>query len=212
MSDFNGLIESLPVADIAAKLGVDEVTAKAAIDQALPALVAGMNANAQKPKGAASLERALAGHDGKLVEGGVSLADVDEVTGQKIVKNVFGTKTKKVVKKLDTAVAAPAGANALGGALGGIIPKLLPILAPIVMSWLASKVLGGGQKSGGAQQSGGGIGDILGGLLGGLGGGQSQAGGAGAAGGGIGDLLGGLLGKGSGAGGLGSILGGLFGR
>ena len=73
----------------------------------------------------------------------------------------------------------------VGGAGGeGLISKLLPLLAPIVMSYLAKKLGGGGAD----QAGGGGLGDLLGGILGG------QAGGA--AGGGLGDLLGGLLGGG----------------
>ncbi len=57
------------------------------------------------------------------------------------------------------------------------------MLAPIVMSYLARRLGQGGSGTG--AQSGGGLGDLLGGLLGGAG--QS---------GGLGDLLGGLLGQG----------------
>ena len=70
-----------------------------------------------------------------------------------------------------------------------LVGKLLPMLAPIVLSYLASRVSGGGGKT--SAVSGGGMEDLLGGLLGGvLGGGGSKGGG------GIGDLLGGLLGGG----------------
>ncbi len=204
MAGYDDIIADLPIGDIAAKLGVDEATARKAVDDALPALLAGMGANATDPAGAASLERAVVHHDPKLVEGGVNLADVDEDDGRKIVKNVFGTNTDQVVTALDTKD---------GGGGGNLIGKLLPILAPIVMAWLAKQFTkkqepaASGEDGAGA---GGGIGDILGGLLGGGGG----AGGAGGSGGGLGDVLGGLLGgggSGGSGGGLGDLLGGLLG-
>ncbi len=216
MSELDEIIGNLPMADIAAKLGVDEPTARSAVDKALPTLVAGMGANATDPAGAASLEEALAQHDPKLVQGGVNLADVDEGDGEKIVKNVFGGNTDQVAQALH--------ANS-GGGIGAAVVKLLPILAPIVMSFLAGKAQNK-QQTGGARADGGGgggIGDILGGLLGGggaSGAGRSGAGGStggGSAGGGLGDILGGLLGGGAAGGssgsggGLGDVLGGLLG-
>ena len=157
MSELDEIIGNLPMADIAAKLGVDEPTARSAVDTALPTLVAGMGANATDPAGAASLEEALAQHDPKLVQGGVNLADVDEGDGEKIVKNVFGGNTDQVVKALDTKE---------GGA-GNLIGQLLPILAPIVMSFLAKQFQQKQAAPAESEASGGGIGDLLGGLLGG---------------------------------------------
>lgn len=190
MSESDEIVSHIPMASIAAKLGVDEKTAEQAVRQALPALLGGMHANAQDPKGAESLSRALGKHDGRLVEGGVDLDDVDPADGRKIVSHVFGANEDQVVSRL-------------GGSTGvdkGLIAKLLPLLAPIVMSWLAKKFTGGtggtgGPGSGGSAQKdsgglGGGLGDLLGGLLGGKGGSQ------GGLGGGLGDLLGGLLGGG----------------
>ncbi|GAA1767887.1 DUF937 domain-containing protein [Agromyces humatus] len=210
MAGIEDIIADLPIGDIAAKLGVDEATATSAVNEALPALLAGMGANATDPAGAASLEKAVAQHDPQLVRGGVNLGDVDEADGEKIVKNVFGGNTDQVVNALDTKS---------GGGIGGVVVKLLPILAPIVMSFLAAQFqkkqqapaaqAEAGDGEGGGE--GGGIGDILGGLLGGGGGAPSGGGG------GLGDLLGGLLGGGGGAsggsggGGLGDILGGLLG-
>ncbi|MFC9561821.1 DUF937 domain-containing protein [Agromyces sp. NPDC056965] len=201
MAALDDIVANLPIGDIAAKLGVDEATAKQAVNDALPALLAGMGANASDPAGAASLQKAVAGHDPKLIEGGVNLADVDEEDGKKIVKNVFGDNTDKVVTALD---------KKEGGA-GDLIGKLLPILAPIVLSFLAAQFTKKPEAAEAAapESSGGGIGDLLGGLLGG--------GGSGSSGGGIdlGGLVGGLLGGGSGGsssgGGLGDLLGGLLG-
>ncbi|MET4639775.1 DUF937 domain-containing protein [Mycetocola sp. 2940] len=216
MASLDELMSQIPIHDVAAKLGVDEETARAAVEQALPALVGGLEANAKDPSGAASIEKAVAKHSPALVDGGVNLDEVDTNDGEKIVSHIFGPNKEQVVQTLS---AQPAGFSA-----GGIVGKLLPILAPIVLSYLAKKfqerkqttetvqptepmqpkqpkkeaegglggVLGdllGGASSGSSSGSTGGIGDILGDLLGGGGGGGSK-------GGGIGDLLGGLLGGG----------------
>lgn len=187
MSEFDDLFKQIPISDIAAKLGVDEATASAAVKAALPALVGGMGANAADPAGAASLEKAVSAHGPALVTGGVSLDDVDESDGKKIVSNIFGSNQDKVVGALDAKA---------GGGMNDIVAKVLPILAPIVLSWLASKFLGGRSTkattpAGGSGGSGGGIGDILGSILGG---GQSAP--SKSSGGGLGDILGGLLGGG----------------
>ncbi|MGR2752071.1 DUF937 domain-containing protein [Agromyces arachidis] len=183
MARYDDIIANIPISDLARRLGVDEATARRAVDEALPALLGGMGANAQDPAGAASLEHAVQQHPPQLFEGGVDLDEVDEGDGDRIVHNVFGSNTDQVVQKLGSS----------GGADQGLIQKLLPILAPIVLSFLAGQFAKRRQESGtaGAEPSGGGgIGDILGGLLGGGGGG------GGGMLGGLGDLLGGLLGAG----------------
>ncbi|MRX43202.1 DUF937 domain-containing protein [Agromyces kandeliae] len=188
MASYDDIIANIPIADLASRLGVDEATARAAVDQALPALLGGMGANAQDAAGAASLERAVQHHPPQLFDGGVDLDEVDEGDGERIVHNVFGANTDQVVRKL--------GATE-GKADPGLIQKLLPILAPIVLSFLAgqfSKRQQGGTTAA-PTGGGGGIGDLLGGLLGGAGGGGAS-GGSGGALGGLGDLLGGLLGGG----------------
>ncbi|MGO3885091.1 MAG: DUF937 domain-containing protein [Mycetocola sp.] len=171
MSGINDILGQIPMKDLAAKLGVDEATARQAAEQALPALLGGMQANASTG-GAASLEKAVASHNSDLVTGGVNLDDVDDADGSKIVSNVFGDATPQVASALGTS----------GGGLGDVISKALPVLAPIVMSYLAGQFSKGSTTSTTAT-SGGGIGDLLGGLLGG---------GSGSSGGGLGDLLGSL--------------------
>ena len=183
MSASDEIVSQIPMASLAAKLGVDEKTAEEAVRQALPALVGGMQANAQDPQGAASLSRALGKHNGRLVDGGVDLADVDPAQGQKIVSHVFGPNEDQVVSRLGSST----------GVDKGLVAKLLPLLAPIVMSWLAKKFSGGSIAGGGVKTgpgAPGGLDDLLGGLLGGKGGSK------GGLGGGLGDLLGGLLGGG----------------
>jgi hypothetical protein len=194
MASIDQLKQQLPIADIAAKLGVDEATASQAVNQALPALLGGLQANAEDPAGAASIAQAVQEHDPTLLDGGVNLNDVDENDGDKIVGHVFGAKKQDVVAALGK-TQGPGGSD--------LIQKLLPMLAPIVLSYLA-KQFGGRSGSGGGRQSDGGLGGPLGDLLGGGGGGGA-----------IGDLLGGLLGgagAGKGKGGdIGDLLGGLLG-
>ena len=204
MDTADEILSQIPLDQLAQQLGVDEATAEQAVRQAVPALLGGMEANAQDPGGAASLEKALGQHAGSPFEG-LDLGQVDTADGEKIVGNIFGDNSEQVINKL-------------GGDSGGsgIMQKLLPILAPIVLSMLAGKFLGQGQgqaapgQASGPMPSGGsagGLEDLLGSAAGG-------GGGAGSAGG-IGDLLGGLLGGSGGSGGssdaIGDLLGGLLG-
>jgi hypothetical protein len=186
------ILSRIPLADLAARLGVDEGTAEEATRQALPALLGGIQANTADPGGAASFASAVRQHDSDLVEGGVNLDDVDENDGSQIVSHVFGDQRRQVVQQLGTTGGASTTSDLMG--------KLLPILAPIVMAYLAKR-LGGGAAAGG--QSGG-LGDLLGSVLGGMSGpqggqqrgGQQQGGLGDVLGGPLGDLLGGLLGGG----------------
>ena len=199
MTELREILEQIPVDQIAGLLGTDRESARAAIEAAVPTLLAGMQSNAQAPDGAASLESALAQHRDGLADGGVDASQVDTADGEKIVSHVFGGQQDQVASQL-------AGTSNLGGVGGDLVRKLLPILAPIVMSYLAKKILGGQNVGGGAgdvagrdgsgdsagQPGGIDLGSILGGILDG-----GPQGGTGAPGGGFGDILGGILGGGS---------------
>ena len=156
MAELDGLIEMIPIGDIAEKLGISEKEAKSAVTTALPAIVAGLQANASDKEGAAALEKALDKHKTKSTK----VADVDEEDGKKIVNHVFGSKKEAVEE-------AAAGKSDV---TKDIIAKILPIIAPIVLAWLAQKFLGGSgeteTKTAAKEESSGGIGDILGGLVG----------------------------------------------
>ena len=207
MSEIQELLGQIPVQQIASMLGTDTASTQAAVEAAVPTLLAGLQNNVQAPDGAATLESELARHRNGLADGGVDPSQVDTQDGEKIVGHVFGGQQDQVANRL-------AGTANLGGVGGDLVRKLLPILAPIVMSYLAKKVLGGGQGAGGQSSADGGggggidlgsiLGGILGGGLGGLGSGGSGAGGLGSGGqggglgsGGLGDILGGILGGGS---------------
>lgn len=198
MSDIQELLGQIPVQQIASMLGTDTASAQAAVEAAVPTLLAGLQSNAQAPDGAAALESELARHRNGLADGGVDPSQVDTQDGEKIVGHVFGGQQDQVANRL-------AGTANLGGVGGDLVRKLLPILAPIVMSYLAKKVLGGGRSSGAESSAAGGggidlgsiLGGILGGGLGGLGSGAGAGGqGGGLGSGGLGDILGGILGGG----------------
>ena len=226
----NDLISRLPIDQIAQRLGTDQQSALAAVQAAVPSLVAGMQSNASSPQGAQSLLGALGQHQGQF--GDVpDLQRVDEADGQKIVQHALGQNTEPLAQQLSAA--GPAGID-----LGALVKKVLPIVAPFVLAWLADQVMNRGGASAPGQsapsdqgQASGGLGGLVEDLIkgaqpGGAAGGPAQSpapgGLGGLAGGGLGDLLGGILGGGAkdvppvqapqgGQLDLGSILGGLLG-
>ena len=190
MSAVDEILSQIPLDQLANQLGTDEQTAGAAAQQAIPELLSGLQANAQDPAGAASLEGALSNHSASLIDGGVDLNQVDTDDGQKIVGNIFGDHTDGVAQTLGGSLGGLGGDG--GGGQSDLMKRLLPLLAPIVLSYLAKRFTGGGQSGLGGQDAGAG-GGLLGSILGGAMGGGGMGGGGG---GGIGDLLGGLLGGG----------------
>jgi hypothetical protein len=191
VSAVDEILTDIPMDQLAALLGVDEATAEQATRQAIPALLGGMQANAEDPAGAASLAGALGDHPSDLIDGGVNLEQVDANDGEKIVGNVFGTNQDQVAQTL--------GGN-LGSQGSGLIKQLLPILAPIVLAYLSKRLTGQGQASsqndpfGGATGSSNPLNDMLNSMLGG---GTAAGGSSGqSAAGSILDMLGGLLGAG----------------
>lgn len=133
-------MRAIPTDQLAQRVGAGEDETRQAVRTALPALLAGLGANAQQPQGAASLLDALGQHQDDLADN-PRVDAVDEQDGEKIVNHVFGGQTDDVAQQL----------GGLGGAqTSSLVRKLLPILAPIVLSWLAKQVTG---------RAGGGVGD-----------------------------------------------------
>jgi uncharacterized protein YidB (DUF937 family) len=89
-------------------------------------------------------------------------------------------------------------------AMGGMSPIMMAILSLLAQRALAGG-LGGAQTRGAPASPGGGLGDILGGMLGG--GAQTRGAAPASPGGGLGDILGGLLG-GASSGAAGNVLSG----
>ncbi|WP_040803518.1 DUF937 domain-containing protein [Nocardia concava] len=195
MTSFDDLLSQVPVAQIAEKLGVDEATAKTAIDAAVPVLLGGFQAQAGNPETGLNLENEVANQPHALLDGGVDIDQVDTNSGSQIVDQTFGAEKNTVISALGNV-----GGSAISQDLMG---KLLPMLAPIVLAYLGKKALGGGGGGAAAESSSGGIGDILGSLLGGATGGNKS--------GGLGDILGKAMGQNAGNV-LGNVLGGLLGK
>ncbi|MBM6400544.1 DUF937 domain-containing protein [Phycicoccus sonneratiae] len=215
MSAYDDILGALPVDDIAGRVGASPDDVRQAAAAVVPALLGGLDANAQGG-GAGSLLDALGQHDPGLLAGGADLAQLDEQDGAAIAGHIFGDRQDDVAARLGE---SPLTGQGVGGAL---VRKLIPILAPMVLSWLAGRVLGGsrGGSTGGSAgtpapspslpgggSSGGGPGsleDMLKDVLGSATGGAAQGGSSGKApssggldaGSIIGDVLGGILGGG----------------
>ena len=193
MSAYDEILASLPIDQLAASLGESPDAVEQAAYAALPALLGGLQANAQDPAGEASLAAALGQHDDALATGAIDLARIDVADGEKITQHIFGAQQDQVIQQLGGA-----------GGSSGLVAKLLPILAPIVLSFLAKQLGQQGGQSGaqsGGQSGGPSGGGVLGGILSEVLEGASQGAGASRAGSPdmgsiLGDLLGGLLGGG----------------
>lgn len=211
MAAVDEILQNLPIDQLAQQVGAEPEEVQQAAQAALPALLGGLQANAQDPGGASSIVEALGQHDDDLATGQIDLGQVDPADGQKIASHIFGSNEEQVY-------------SALGGsgASSGLIKRLIPILAPIVLSYIANKVLKGGGPGGAggaatpqqapapadqtAQGGPGSLDQMLQDVLGGaLGGGTQQAPAPTqpapqqtqpSAGGAIIDILGGLLGGG----------------
>ena len=175
------ILGNLDMSALAQQVGADPGDVEAAAAKVLPALLGGVQANAQDPGGEASLAAALSQHQDDLATGTIDTTQVDPVDGEKVAAHIFGSRQDQVVQQL--------GAT---GVSTGLVQKLMPLLAPIVMSYLAKKVTG----SGGGALAGGVLGGVLSQVLGGA---AQGAGGSGSnpMGDILGDVLGGLLGHGT---------------
>jgi hypothetical protein len=204
MAGLDELFAQIPVKDIASKVGADEGEVNNAIRTLVPALVGGLAQNVQAENiDSSELENTVTqqGASG-LLDGGVSVDQVDAKEGDQHVARIFGGNDSNAV------------ASALAGGGAGnsdLLKKLLPILAPIVLAYIGKQLsqksaapAGGGATEAQAAPSGG-LGDVLGSILGGAGGG-----GGGGGNNPLGSILGSVLGGNQG-GAIGDILGGLLG-
>ena len=202
MAGLDDLFAEIPVQDIASKLGADEGEVNNAIRTLVPALVGGLAENVQANEIDSSELESAVNHQAKsgLLDGGVSVDQVDAKQGDQYVAKIFGGNDSNAV------ASALAGTGAGGSDL---IKKLLPILAPIVLAYIGKQLT---QRSAAPAEpqaqaapaaadsarcsaaswaapavaaANNPLGSILGSVLGGGGGGQSNP---------IGEILGGLLG------------------
>jgi hypothetical protein len=187
MSGLDDLLAQIPTSDIASKIGVDESEVNKAVQLLVPVLVGGLHENAQDPDHASKIESAAGSHAASgLLDGGVSVDQVDEKDGQQAIAKIFGGNDVAQV------------ANALAGGGGGnsdLLKQLLPILAPIVLAYVGKQLSGKSGAPAKEAAGGGALNDVLGSILGGMGGNKS-----------LGSVLGNALGSKAG-----EILGGLLG-
>jgi hypothetical protein len=197
MAGLDELFNQIPTQQIAAKLGVDEAEVNSAVKTLVPVLVGGLQQNAQDPDAAGKIENVASNHAASgLLDGGVSVDQVDEADGSKAVARIFGGND---TSQVSSALASGGAGNS------DLLKQLLPILAPIVLAYIGKQLTKNQAPVEPQAQStagGGGLGDVLGSILGGGGGGGGNNP--------LGSILGSVLGGNQG-GALGDILGGLLG-
>jgi hypothetical protein len=189
MSDLDSLLNAIPIDQVASALGVDHATARAAVETAVPAILAGLHHEASTEEGAGNLAAAVGSKDPSILTG-LSLDQIDLNDGEKILGHIFGSNkgdvTSAVAQQLSgvdvlgsvlgsilgggqpAPVPAPAPTNAGSADAGSdLAKKLLPLLAPVILAWLAQQAT---QTGGQINRSNGGLlQEILGGVLRGAG-------------------------------------------
>jgi hypothetical protein len=188
MSMLDALTQAGGAQAISRELGIDEQTAQTGMAALLPAVLGGMQNQAQaSPQGLGGLAGMLGGLGGGGLMGNVLAPEPTDISqGNQVLGGLFGSK--------DTSRAVAQHAAQRTGIEPSLLKKMLPIVAMLAVGYFMKQAQGQGGAS-----SGGGLGGALGG----------------GAGGGLGGILGSLLGGGGGGAGggnaLDSILGGLMG-
>lgn len=194
------------------KFGISKSQIIALLIVAAPLVISYLKKKSENADEAEKLNAALdKDHDGSILNDPSQALNRGQ-EGDSILGHIFGGEKANVENQLS---------QNTGISMDKIGP-IMAMLAPVIMGYI------GQQKQANNVTSGGGLGDLLGGILGGsaqeaqasnnplsdiLG---SVLGGASQSSGGLGDILGGVLGGGgqqqSQQGGLGGLLGGLFGK
>jgi hypothetical protein len=140
------------VGKLAKALGINETEAKSVVGALSPSLIKGLQNQALGASGLDKLQNALQGgkhqryiEEPELLESAATRAD-----GNKILGHLFGSKS--VSRKVAAAASQETGIG------DDIIKKALPLVAGLAMGALSKKQ---------TKQDSGGLGDLLGGMLGG---------------------------------------------
>ncbi|MGH3525612.1 MAG: DUF937 domain-containing protein, partial [Mycobacterium sp.] len=132
MAGLDDLFAQIPTSDIASKIGVNEADVNKAVQLLVPVLVGGLHQNAQDPDHASKIESAAGNHAASgLLDGGVSVDQVDQKDGQQAVAKIFGGND---VAQVATALAGGGAGNS------DLLKQLLPILAPIVLAYVGKQL------------------------------------------------------------------------
>ncbi len=160
---------------MARELGVSESQAASGAQALLPAILGGFKKQAQaQPAGFGGLGDLLGQlGGGGLLDNVLSPEPTDVSRGNDVLGQIFGSK--------DVSRTVAQSAAAQSGLDPALLKKMLPVLAMLVTGFM-SRQQGGGLGAQASAPAGGGLGDLLGGLLGG-GGGRAAPAGAGAGGG-----------------------------
>jgi hypothetical protein len=200
------------ISGVSGQVGTSEGETSSVLSSVLPALVGAMQNNVATPEGHGGLLGALLGgkHDGGMLDNLSGLLGGDSSDGASILGHVLGGNQENVQNQVSQNT----------GVSSDKIAMIMKIAAPILMAYLAKQAQGSGMNANGVTANGGGLSDILGGLLGG---GQAQAQAPAQSGGGNiltsildqdgdGQLgIGDAISAATKSGGLGGLLGGLFG-
>lgn len=194
MAELDDLIAQIPTDQIAGKLGKEPGEVNTAIQTLVPLLVGGLQQKADDDGDHAAGIESVASQHAPLLDGGVSVDQVDENEGENEVARLFGGNDSGQV------------ASALSGAglaNSDLIKQLLPIVLPIVLAYVGKKLTQQNAPEPAPQAqapSSGGLGDVLGSILGGQ---KSDNP--------LGNILGSVLGNQGGTSAITDILGGLLG-
>lgn len=155
--DLLNQLQGQPLAQLSSQLGLSGPQTQNAVGAALPLLLGALGRNASQPQGAEALFGALqrdhAGGGGLdlgnvlgAVLGGASSRQTD---GAGILGHIFGGREEAAAQGLGQS-------TGLGGSQAN---ALLKILAPIVLSYLAQRMLSGGNQAAASPQQ---LGQVLG--------------------------------------------------
>ncbi|QRE62223.1 DUF937 domain-containing protein [Flavobacterium psychrophilum] len=146
------------ISGVSAKVGTSEDETSSVLASALPSLVGGMINNAATPEGQSGLLSALLGgkHDGSILDNlSGFITGGDHSDGASILGHVLGNNQENVQNQVSQNT----------GVSHDKIAMIMKMAAPILMGYLAKQAQGNGLNNNGTTKNGGGITDMLGGLL-----------------------------------------------
>lgn len=153
------LAETGALQSVARELGVSQSQAATGAEALLPAILGGFKKQVQtQPSGLEGLGGLLGQlGGGSLLDDVLSPRPTDVSRGNEVLAQIFGSK------EVSRTVAQNAAARS--GLAPSMLQKMLPMLAMLVAGYMARQQ--GGAAAPRPAQTGGGLGDLLGGLLGG---------------------------------------------
>lgn len=125
VANLDDLYSEIPTQQIARKLGVDAGEVDSAIKTLVPVLVGSLHQNAQDGDAATKIESAASNHAASgLLDGGVTVDDVDEKEDNQEISRIFGGSGGGGNNPLGSILGSVLGGNqgnAIGEVLGGLL-------------------------------------------------------------------------------------------